>query len=33
MVIHGVDEGEYIKLSSMKTLYEQTKLADKIIGY
>jgi len=33
MLIHGVDESEYVKQSNMKTLYEQVKLADKIISY
>ena len=33
MLIHGVDESEYVKRSNMKTLYEQVKLADKIISY
>jgi len=33
MTIHGVDESEYVKLSNMKSLYEQIKLADKIISY
>ena len=33
MLIHGVDESEYVKRSNMKTLYEQIKIADKIISY
>lgn len=33
MLIHGVDESEYVKQSNMKTLYEQVKLAGKIISY
>lgn len=33
MTIHGVDESEYVKLSNMKTLYEQVKIADRIINY
>jgi uncharacterized protein involved in oxidation of intracellular sulfur len=33
MTVHGVDESEYLKLSNMKTLYEQVKAADKIINY
>lgn len=33
MIIHGVDESEYVKCSNMKTLYEQVKTADKIINY
>ena len=33
MVVHGVDESEYVKRSNMKALYSQVKLADKIINY
>jgi len=33
MIVHGVDESEHVKLSNMKTLYEQVKIADKIINY
>ncbi len=33
MHIHGVDESEHVKLSNMKFLYEQLKLADKILNY
>lgn len=33
MNIHGVDESQYVKLSNMKTLYEQVKAADKILNY
>ena len=33
MIIHGVDESEYIKLSNMKFLYEQVNLADKILNF
>lgn len=33
MNIHGVDEDERITLSNMKFLYEQLKIADKIISY
>jgi len=33
MLIHGVDESEYVKRSNMKTLYEQVKIAGKIINY
>lgn len=33
MGVHGVDASEYVKLSNMKFLYEQVKLADKIINF
>jgi len=33
MLIHGVDESEYVRRSNMRTLYEQIKIADKIINY
>lgn len=33
MIVHGVDESEYVKISNMKALYEQVKIADKIINY
>lgn len=33
MIIHGVDESEYVKRSNMKALYELVKIADKIISY
>ena len=33
MHIHGVDEDEHMKLSNMKFLYEQVKLADRILNY
>lgn len=33
MIVHGVDETEHVKLSNMKLLYEQVKIADKIINY
>lgn len=33
MAIHGVDESEHVRLANMKFLYEQIKLADKIINY
>lgn len=33
MAIHGVDEGNLVKLSNMKFLYEETKKADKIFNY
>lgn len=33
MIIHGVDESEYVKLSNMKFLYEQLQLSDKIVNF
>jgi len=33
MLVHGVDESERVKLSNMKFLYEQVKMADRIINY
>ena len=33
MTIHGVDEDEYVKLSNMKFLAEQVKLAGRIMNY
>jgi hypothetical protein len=33
MGIHGVDESDWVKLSNMKFLYEETKKADKIFSY
>ncbi len=33
MGIHGVDASALVSLSTMKFLYEQIKLADKVIGY
>ena len=33
MLVHGVDESEYVKQSNMKALYEHVKQADKILNY
>ncbi len=33
MGVHGVDASEHVKLSNMKFLYEQVKLANRIINF
>jgi hypothetical protein len=33
MAIHGVDADEFMTLSNQKFLYEQVKLADKILNF
>jgi uncharacterized protein involved in oxidation of intracellular sulfur len=33
MGIHGVDESEYVRLSNMKFLHEQLKLADRVLNF
>lgn len=33
MILHGVEESEYVKLSNMKYLYEELQKADRVISY
>lgn len=33
MILHGVEESEYVKLSNMKYLYEELQKADRVINY
>jgi uncharacterized protein involved in oxidation of intracellular sulfur len=33
MALHGVEASEYVPLSNMKFLYEQVKLAEKIVNF
>lgn len=33
MILHGVEESEYVKLSNMKYLYQELQKADRVISY
>lgn len=33
MILHGVEESEHVKLSNMKSLYEELQKADRVINY